>query len=204
MADYLAAQDLSAFDKQLFLQKTATLEGTLYPDTYLVPREIETTTLISLLTNTYKNKVATPLASEFQASTLTEVEVLTLASLIEREAKGYEQMRHVAGILFNRLEIGMPLQVDATLQYAKGFNAVSGTWWTPPLAADKQLTSAYNTYQNPGLPPGPIANPGVDAIKAVLDPLEVDDLFYLHAPDGSFHYARTLEQHNANVNKYLR
>ena len=204
MADYLAEQELSEFDEILFLERTATLEGTLYPDTYLIPREIETLTLISLLTNTFNTKVTSQLEAEFSASSLTDNEIITLASLVEREAKGYEQMRHVAGILYNRLDIGMPLQVDASLQYIKGYDQATQAWWTPPLAVDKQLNSEFNTYLNPGLPPAPIANPGVEAIKAVLDHKPVDDLFYIHAPDGSFHYAQTLEQHNANVNRYLR
>lgn len=204
IADYLSDQPLSDFDHAEFLSQSATLEGMLFPETYLVPKEISTTDLVSLLNNTFKTRVTAGLDEQIDASELTFNQILTLASLVEREARGYEQMRLVAGILYNRLEIGMPLQVDATLQYLKGYDEKSKSWWVPPLAVDKSLDSPYNTYQAVGLPPGPIANPSLDAIKATLDPMQVDDLFYIHAPDGSIHSAQTLEEHNANVNRYLR
>ena len=130
-------------------------------------------------------------------------EIIILASILEREAGDKSQMRQVAGVLENRLSIKMPLQVDATLQYIKGYSQVEKNWWATPLAADKNLKSAYNTYLNPGLPPGPIANPGVAAIEAALDPAKSDYLFYLH-DQGVIYLAKTLSEHNANVNKYLR
>jgi UPF0755 protein len=204
IADYLGSQELATFSKADFLTQTATLEGKLYPDSYLVPKEITTTAIINLLTNTHKQKVIDAFPSEIAASSLTPDEIVILASILEREAQGKEQMRRVAGILFNRLEIGMPLQVDASLQYINGYSEAQQSWWVPPTAQDKQLNSPFNTYANTGLPPKAISNPGQVAIEAVLDPQEVDDLFYLHAPDGSIHYAQTLDGHNANVNRYLR
>lgn len=98
----------------------------------------------------------------------------------------------------------MSLDVDATLQYAKGYNRLEKSWWTPPTSADKQIKSAFNTYMNPGLPPQPIANPGLDAIKAALRPTESDNIFYLHDPQGNIHYAVTLTEHNRNIERYLR
>jgi len=204
IADYLATQELTAFDKTEFLTTAASLEGKLYPDSYLVPKEIATSAIIDLLTRTYQRKILDELDQEIRNSHLTTDEIIIMASILEREARGSEQMRRVAGILFNRLEIGMPLQVDASLQYIKGYNQASNSWWVPPTAADKTLQSPYNTYVNPGLPRGPICNPGQEAVKSVLDPMASNDLFYLHAPDGSIHYAQTLEGHNANVNRYLR
>lgn len=204
IADYLATQNLSAFEKSEFLTMTASLEGKLYPDTYLVPKEITAEAIVNLLTRTHQQKVLEELSEEIAGSHLTEHEIITMASLLEREARGLDQMRRVAGILYNRLEIGMPLQVDATLQYAKGYDLAKDTWWTPPTAIDKSIASPYNTYKNPGLPQGPICSPGQEAVKAVLDPIASDDLFYLHAPDGSIHYGQTLDDHNANVNRYLR
>ena len=127
-----------------------------------------------------------------------------MASIVEREARGADDMQHVAGILWNRIELGMPLQADATLQYLKGYNPVEQAWWTPPLAADKSLISPYNTYLNLGLPPRPICNPGLEAIKAAAQPLSTDDLFYLHDRQGKIHYAQTLDDHNLNVDRYLR
>lgn len=208
IAEYLAAQELPAFDKQDFLLRATELEGTLFPDTYLVPREITAVGMIKLLTDTFAQKVSTDLAEDiatFTADTgYSRDDALVLASLVQREARTYEQMRHVAGILLHRLDIGMALQVDATLQYVKGYNNSEQTWWSPPLAADKTLTSAYNTYLHPGLPPGPIANPGLEAIRATLNPVKTDELFYLHASDGTMYYAKTFEEHTANVSRYLR
>lgn len=202
MADYLGNQEsLTDFDKENFIFLAKPLEGSLYPDTYLVPKEIDEETMIELLTTTFEAKTK-DILNDMSAS--EQNEVLTMASIVQREAKAYEDMRRVAGILFNRIEIGMPLQADATLQYVKGYNKAENSWWVPPLAADKQLNSAYNTYLNQGLPPRPISNPSLDAIKATIDPLESDDLYYIHAPDGTMYYAEDLNGHNANVNRYLR
>lgn len=198
-----AASQLDTFDSELFMDLVSQngSEGKLFPDTYLVPREMSEEQLYRLLLSTFERKTQ---GLDLSASSFTLDEVLVLASLIQREARTYDQMRHVSGILVNRLDIGMPLQVDATLQYVKGNNSPTGEWWSQPLAADKQLLSAYNTYQNSGLPPGPICNPGLDALKAALDPLPTDDLFYLHAPDGTMYYAQNLQDHNRNVDTYLR
>lgn len=212
MADYLVnREDLESFDKEEFLALTDGYEGRLFPDTYLVSRTIATRSLVDLLRYTFDQKVLVGLQVDPDnlSGRVGEVglnfdEVLVLASLVEREARDFEQMRHVAGILLNRLEIGMPLQVDATLQYAKGFDQSRQTWWAPPRAADKSLDSAFNTYLHNGLPPQPIANPSLRAVQAVLDPLTVNDLYYLHAPDGQMYYGRTLEEHNRNINTYLR
>lgn len=198
-----AASQLDSFDVAVFMDLVTRndSEGKLFPDTYLVPRQMSEEQLHSLLLTTYERKTQ---GLDFETSSLSKDELLVLASLIQREARTYDQMRHVSGILVNRLDIGMPLQVDATLQYVKGNNSPTGEWWSQPLAADKQLQSAYNTYQNAGLPPGPICNPGLDAVKAALDPLPTDDLFYLHAPDGTMYYAQNLQDHNRNVDTYLR
>ena len=98
----------------------------------------------------------------------------------------------------------MPLQADATLQYIKGYNESTGKWWTPALASDKELNSPYNTYKNIGLPPAPISNPGIAALKAAANPAETDYLYYISEPDGTSHYAESLDGHNANIQKYLR
>ncbi|PIY80552.1 MAG: endolytic transglycosylase MltG [Candidatus Pacebacteria bacterium CG_4_10_14_0_8_um_filter_42_14] len=198
-ADYLEKSELDTFNKADFLELSATSEGYLFPDTYLVPREITAEALYNLFTRTFENKVATEFGDLDQADLKR---LVILASLVEREARGFTQMRHVAGILENRLEIGMALQVDATLQYIRG--EVNGKWWSPPRSEDKKLSSPYNTYENPGLPPYPIANPGLDALKAAYDPLQVDDLYYLHAPSGEIYFGETLEEHNQNISKYLR
>lgn len=204
IASSLARQGLESLDEEEFLRLTQGLEGKLFPDTYLVPRQITAQAMVNLLTQTFEKKIVIGLTQEISSSKYDLDQALIMASLVEREALGYDQMLHVAGILWRRIEIGMPLQVDATLQYAKGYDQIQKSWWTTPLSVDKQIDSPFNTYQNPGLPPAPIANPGLNAIKASLSPLVVDDLFYIHDSSGTMHYAKTLEGHNANINKYLR
>ncbi len=205
IADALAQKpELTEFNKQEFLELAQSDEGYLFPDTYLVPRAITSESAYHLFRDTFETKVETGLADEIAASSLPLEKVVILASLIEREARGAEQMRQVSGILHNRIKDGMALNVDATLQYLKGYDKAQQSWWVPPLAVDKQVDSPFNTYKNAGLPPKPIANPGLDAIKAALNPAKTDNYYYLHAPDGSIHYGKTLDEHNANVQKYLR
>ncbi len=204
IADSLATQELAVFNRDEFLTLTDGNEGMLFPDTYLVPRQATAKQLATLLTDTFETKVEEGLSEEIAQSTHSFPEALIMASLVQREASSASEMPMIAGILWKRIEIGMPLQVDATLQYVKGYNKTEKAWWTSPLAADKQLSSPFNTYMNAGLPPRPIANPGLDAIKAALAPVETDNLFYIHDRTGQVHYAKTLEQHNANVQKYLR
>ena len=128
---------------------------------------------------------------------LTFEEVIVLASILEREARSEESMRMVAGILLKRMEIDMPLQVDAPFEY---FISKSSAFLT---YSDLALESPYNTYLNTGLPPTPIANPGLKSIRAVLNPIESDYLFYLTAPGGEFHYSRTYEEHKYKKDLYL-
>lgn len=204
IGDYLAAQDLESFDEAEFNKLARADEGKLYPDSYLIPREYSAEQIHSLLVNTFETKVLDQLGDQIEKSGYSLNEILTMASLVEREAREYDDMRHIAGILWNRIDIGMALQVDATLQYIDGYNETAEKWWTPPSVATKSVNSPYNTYLHPGLPPKPIANPSLNAIKATLNPLESNDTFYLHAPDGSVYYSETLEEHNANIDRYLR
>lgn len=173
-------------------------------------RESTAETIFNLLNQTFQQKVVTGLADEISQAELDFNQALTLASIVEREAKGAAEMKQVAGILNNRLEINMALQADATLQYAKVNQQSASTqspiqdWWPTPIVVDKKITSPYNTYTQPGLPPHPICNPGLNAIQAALKPAQTDHLYYLHAADGEIHYAQSLETHNANVRRYLR
>lgn len=190
-----------SFDITTFIKKGKTVEGFLFPDTYLVQPTATADDFINLLTQTGAKK----------ASTLPKVppdealpSPMTVASLIEREAKTAVDRKIVSGVLRKRLENGWPLQVDATLQYAKGYDAQKKTWWSPPLVEDKKINSPFNTYKYAGLPPHPICNPGLDSIEAALFPTKTDYFYYISEEDGTMHYAKTLEEHNANVNKYLR
>lgn len=205
IAEYLAAQDaLTEFEPVRFLEISAMSEGMLFPDTYLVPNEITAEDMYALLIRTFEKKFVQAYEKEIENSGKSLAELVTFASLIQREAQNFEDMRRVAGILENRIQIEMPLQVDATLQYVRGYDSEKKSWWTPPLIEYKKSSSPFNTYLVLGLPPRAIANPGLDALRAALDPQPTDDVFYIHAPSGTMYYAKTLEEHNQNVARYLR
>ncbi|MEJ2347990.1 MAG: endolytic transglycosylase MltG, partial [Patescibacteria group bacterium] len=134
-------------------------------------------------------------------------QIITLASLLERETITNEERPVVAGILWKRVEAGWPLQVDAAVQYAIATADCQGKieceWWPILTKEDLAINSSYNTYKYPGLPPAPIASPGLSSIKAAIFPEDSPYWFYLHDADGEIHYAETLEEHNANVSRYL-
>lgn len=177
------------------------VEGVYFPDTYLIPIN-ETPLQVAERMQAHFETVFAPYAKEALNQNIKWTTALTLASIVQREAAGKDDMPLIAGILWNRLEKGMPLEVDATIQYARG-NTDKG-WWSPIKVADKQIASAYNTYKNKGLPPHPIANPGTDAINAVLTPAETACIYYLHDGSKIIHCAKTFEEHQANIEKYLR
>ena len=206
IGDYLA-NSLPNFDSDGDEFETECLnhEGYLYPETYLVPLNFNTTQTCKLLRNHYEKIAQENLRDQTYRSPLNEKEIIILASIIEREAKKPADMAMVSGILHNRLELGMPLQVDATLQYAKGYDAENNTWWPAPTATDKQLDSPYNTYQQPGLPAGPISNPGLNAITAAANPTTTDNLYYISNLSGTqMYYAKTYDQHQQNIDQYLK
>ena len=130
-----------------------------------------------------------------------------MASIIERETKTDEERPVVAGILINRLDIDMGLQADATVQYAAAsINCRAEeecNWWPILTKGDLAINSPYNTYRFRGLPPAPIASPGISSLRAAVSPEESDYLYYLHDADGGVHYAETLSEHNENVRIYL-
>jgi UPF0755 protein len=204
IAEMIDARNLENFDKKEFLDLSAHDEGYLFPDKYLIPITADAKSVHDLLTNTFDKKVTTALDPDIQASGKKLDEVIVLASLVQREARDPESMKMVAGILENRLKLGMPLQVDATLQYIAGYNKEEKSWWITPLDMHKDIDSPFNTYKNAGLPPKPIDNPGLDAIQAVLHPTKSDYLFYISDKSGNMHYSKTLQEHNAFVQQYLR
>lgn len=204
VAEAYAAALTDTFNADEFLAAVKGKQGHLFPDTYLFPKEASASTVIRVMTQTLDRKVTGQMLEDLKVQRRTLDEVLTLASLIQREAKHPEDMKVVSGILMNRLKLGWALQVDATLQYIKGYDAQEETWWGVPTGYDKSIRSAYNTYLNSGLPPGPIANPGLDAITAAIYPTETDYFFYITGNDGQMHYAKTVEEHNENIQNYLR
>jgi UPF0755 protein len=165
------------------------LEGYLFPDTYLVPEGVSEEKIIDNMLQAFCDKVAEPLRGDIAASGMSMHQVITLASLIEREAKVPGDRALVSAVLHNRLKKNMRLQVDATVLYSLGAHK------SRVLYRDLTVDSPYNTYRNAGLPPGPIANPGLASIKAALHPANADYLYYVARPDGSHIFSRTIEEH---------
>lgn len=174
-------------------------EGYLFPDTYDFTTDVTIEEIVTVLTTNFDRKYATINSS----NKLSTKEYVIIASLIEREAKHAEDRPRVSSVLHNRLDIGMKLDIDATVQYALGYNFYERTWWKRNLTQDDlQIDSPYNTYINPGLPPGPIANPGLASLEAAMYPSETNYLFYISDKQGINRYARTLEEHNENIRRY--
>lgn len=174
------------------------LEGYLFPDTY----EFFLGSSVEVVEDRFISNLERKLSSlgiSLEDENLTEI--LTLASLIQEEIIDHQEMRVAAGVMVSRMEAGIPLQVDATLCYIK---EARGKECLPITDADKALDSPYNTYLYRGLPPGPISNPGLDAIKAALNPANSPYLYYISDPrTGRTIFAKTLDEHNQNVIKYL-
>lgn len=175
-------------------------EGVYFPDTYLLPRDESGLQIAQRFIDRFDEKVG-PMLDIFSSRDIKWTTGIKIASLIQREAAGPHDMPLIAGIIWNRLEQGMKLDIDATLQYMRG--KVGDKWWANVDVADKSIDSPYNTYIYKGLPPTPIANPGLDAIQAVLNPEETDCLFYLHA-DRKIHCAESYEKHKENIDEFLR
>ncbi len=171
-------------------------EGYLFPDTYFFSPSANTASVIAMMRANFDAKIA-PLMGDLRASGRSLADTVTLASLVEKEARTTANRRIVAGILDNRLKLGMPLQVDAVFGYIYGRDTYS------PSYADLTVDSPYNTYTHKGLPPGPIDNPGLDSLEAVLNQTKTNYLYYLTDRNGVMHYATTYAQHQANLRKYL-
>lgn len=171
--------------EELLSSQYQKLEGYLFPDTYEIPRGASLKDLISAMQENFERKAGTP-----------SREAVILASLLEKEVRMFEDKRIVSGILWKRLRIGMPLQVDATITYLTGKETVSN--------GDTKIDSPYNTYRYKGLPAGPIANPGLESIQAALEPQETPYLYYLSTPEGKTIFSKTLQEHNAAKTQYLQ
>jgi UPF0755 protein len=174
----------------------ASLEGFLFPDTYLVPKDGKAKDLISLQLKQFGIEWTDARQAQAGQRKLSVLQIVTLASLIEREARFDVDRAKVASVIYNRLGRGMLLQIDATVLYAKG------VWQATVTHDDRKVDSPYNTYLHSGLPPGPIANPGIKAIDAALNPAQTDYLYYLSDPQGHLHYARTNDEFNQLLKQY--
>ena len=176
------------------------VEGVYYPDTYLIQSDQSPKEVAERLRKRFQ-EVFAPYANEAAEKGMDWTDVINLASLVEREAARTDKAL-VAGILWNRIDRNMLLQVDASLQYIRGSKEEG--WWPVPKSEDKYLESPFNTYQYVGLPPHPIANPSLDSIRAVLNPDQTNCLYYLHDNNGQIHCSTNYAQHKEFVNAYLR
>ncbi len=183
-----------------------TKEGYIFPDTYLVPRTATAETVLSIINKNFESKFDEKLHIQAKNKKLTEKQVLILASLVEREARQASTREKVAGIILKRYLADWPLQIDATVQYALGYQPNEKSWWKKELTDDDlKIDSPFNTYKNKGLPPEPIANPSLSSIKAVINADENTPYwYYLTDKNGVMRYAVTLEEHQTNINKYLQ
>lgn len=176
---------------------TKSLEGYLFPDTYFVSRQDAGAQVISKSLQNFSEKVA-PLTAQVSASGMSLHDVVTLASIVEREVSTDADRKIVAGIFLERMKLGMPLQSNATLGYVldKDTSMLND--------ADLQTSSPYNDYEHTGLPPTPIGSPSLSSIEAVLSPTQTGYLYFIAAPDGTVVYAKTLAEQDANIKKYLQ
>lgn len=184
------------FDKEEFLNFTAGKEGYLFPDTYFFLPNVKAKEVVRVLGNTFIEKLA-EVDENIRAFGKPIDEIINMASILEKEARDMEERRMIAGILWKRLEIGMPLQVDAVFNYVNGKNSFTLT------AEDLKEDHPYNTYINKGLPPTPISNPGLDSINAAINPIESDYLYFLSDKSGNMHYSKTFEEHVRKKKIYL-
>jgi UPF0755 protein len=177
--------------------RTKSLEGFLFPSTYLVPLASSPQAIAAIMTAEFLKELPPDAARRANALHVTVPQAVTVASLVEREAKSESDRPKIAGVIYNRLRLGMPLQVDATIEYALQRHKAALSF------ADLRIDSPYNTYLHAGLPPTPIANPGLASLQAALMPAHGSDLYYVYCGHGTHAFATTLAQHQANVARCL-
>ncbi len=198
--------DLSGYDFLASLPPDATLEGYLFPDTYRVPPDADAAYLVDAMLQNFGRRVTPEMRQAFGVNGLSLREAVTLASIVEREAVLTEERPFIASVFYNRLAQGMKLEADPTTQYALGYQSDTGQWWKNPLTLDDlAFNSPYNTYAVSGLPPGPIANPGLASLQAVAAPAQTEYLFFVVDCTGttpnSHVFSATYEEHLANVQR---
>jgi len=175
------------------------LEGYLFPETYALPRRTDAARLVQLMVAAFNRAFTPELRAAAAARKRTVRQTVTLASIVEKETAKPEERPIVAAVYANRLRIGMALQCDPTVIYAL---QRAGSFTGNLRRDDLLFDSPYNTYRYPGLPPGPIASPGKASLEAVVRPADVDYVYFVSRNDGSHEFARTLEEHNRNVQKF--
>ncbi len=188
---------LHNFDKNLFLELTKEDEGYLFPDTYNFFPWATPETVANTLKKNFQNKISV-IEPDLKSSSKSLEDIIVMASIIEKEARGEEDRYMISGILWKRISKGIPLQVDAPFLYLLGKESSELT------RTDLAINSPFNTYKNKGLPPAPIGNPGLESIKAALNPKDSPYLYYLHDSSGNIYYAKTYNEHLQNIRKYLK
>lgn len=189
-------KSLPNFDKENFFSISQSYEGRLFPDTYFVDPESNEEDILEVMLENFDKKTKDLFTPEILGDK-TENEILTMASIIELETNFGEERPIVSGILWKRIRIGMALQVDAPFLVYHGKGSDSLT------LSDLDIDEPWNTYENRGLPPSPITNPGLESIEAALFPVESPYLYYLHDKDGNIHYGKDFEEHKRNKDLYL-
>jgi UPF0755 protein len=185
-----------------YFPSDASAEGFLLPGEYTLPRDIRADQLVQTLMRNFALDVTAQLRAGFTRQGLNVYQAVILASIIQREAVKAEEQPIIASVFLNRIAAGMKLETDPTIQYAIGYNPATNSWWKAPLALDDlAFNSAYNTYQNPGLPPGPICSPALSALQAVAYPAQTPYYFFRARCDGSglHNFSETFDQHMQNA-----
>ncbi|MEX1127707.1 MAG: endolytic transglycosylase MltG [Vicinamibacterales bacterium] len=199
-AEFMAASRNAALIRGLD-PEARDLEGYLFPDTYTLPRKTTAAQLVERMVARFQKAMTPELQAQAAARDLSVRELVTLASLVEKETGKPEERTIVAGVYTNRLRIGMGLQCDPTVIYAL---MLAGRYDGNIRKGDLQIDSPYNTYRYAGLPPGPIAAPGEASLQAAANPADVPYLYFVSRNDGSHVFATTLDEHNRNVNEFQR
>ncbi|MDD2921557.1 MAG: endolytic transglycosylase MltG [Anaerolineales bacterium] len=200
-ADFLSAANTTRQIPDLEVSP-ASMEGFFYPDTYILPRETTIDQLLDSISRNFAQHITDDLRAGFAAQGLDTYQAVTLASIVQRESIRDEEQPLIASVFLNRLKIGMALGSDPTVQYALGYDSVNQTWWKNPLSLDDlKFDSPYNTYLYAGLPPAPIANPGLSALQSVAFPAESEYYYFRASCDNSgYHvFAVTLEKQISNA-----
>ena len=192
--DKLKSEEYNFLDE---IPQSQSLEGFLFPDTYIFYKESKADDVIGKMLENFDKKLTFDLREEIEKQDKTIFEIVTLASIIEREAKTHDEMPEIASLYWNRLEIGMKLDADPTIQYAKGN-------WERLEVSDYKTVSSYNTYLHKGLPPGPICNPGLEAIRAAIYPKKTNYLYFFHSKEGKVYFSESKEEHDRKKVKYLK
>lgn len=192
----IISSKLKNFNDEEFLLLVEGKEGYLFPDTYFFLPNVKPKSVIQTLEQNFSNRIGEIRADIIRFGESLE-DVVIMASLLEKEARTVVTRRTIAGILWTRIEIGMPLQVDAVFEYINGKNTFELT------LDDLTIDSPYNTYVYKGLPVGPIANPGLESMRDAINPIPSEYLFYLSDSDGNMHYSETFEGHKQNKSRYL-